>query len=110
MSENDLLLALVDEENEGNAIVIGKDSEQRLSTIRFLRYLVASCPDSLSFLNDGLRASYIATDKLHDIPWHNDVGRVIEANFQFALMVYMPVGRWGLMLLSDPESTGKSCV
>lgn len=106
MTENDMLLALVDEQNEKQPIFITKESEQKLSTIRFLRYLVASCPDSLSFFNDGSQISYIPTNDLHNVPWWNDVGRVIEAHFQFALMVYMPAGRWGLMLLCDPKLTG----
>ncbi len=63
--------------------------------LRSLRSLVDAVPDSLVFVRDGDKITFVPRS-FNDVPWYNDVGHLILKHFYQELHSYMPEGEWHL--------------
>lgn len=76
--------------------------EQRFE-LRSLRALVESVPDSLSFTRQGEVLTF-APAGLADVPWHDEVGRLVQRYFAPQLFELLPPGAWRLNVIhATPE-------
>lgn len=102
MLENTRPLLHAYQADEAELIIPARLQDERFD-LRSLRALVESVPDSLDFTRQGAVLTFLPAEYA-DVPWHEEVGRLVQRHFAPQLFELLPEGTWRLNLIyASPE-------